>query len=146
VIEDPDNDGLMLFLHAKNNMGARPQGLAFRLLQTFVDGLARPVSYVAWESQPVAMSANEALQAANVRNEERRTIDEAIEFLRDKLSAGPLAVREIDEHARALGLSRRTLFRARKTLQVQAVKNDFGSGWSLALTEECQTAQECHVK
>ena len=92
------------------------------------------------------MTANEALHAADAGNEERRTIDEAIEFLRDKLSSGPLPVREVEEHARALGLSKRTLVRARKTLQVRAVKNDFGSGWSLALPEECQLSQECHVK
>ena len=26
VIQDPDNEGRMLFLHAKNNIGGKPQG------------------------------------------------------------------------------------------------------------------------
>src|ERR1700720_3823742 len=40
VIEDADNEGRILFLHAKTNMGAKPQGLAYRLVQTLVDGEA----------------------------------------------------------------------------------------------------------
>ena len=36
VIEDADDPGRMLFLHAKNNMAPKPQGLAYRLAQTIV--------------------------------------------------------------------------------------------------------------
>ena len=36
VIDDAENDGRKLFLHAKNNLAAPPQGLAFRLEQTIV--------------------------------------------------------------------------------------------------------------
>ena len=31
VLEDPDDKGRRLFLHAKNNLAEAPQGLAFRL-------------------------------------------------------------------------------------------------------------------
>jgi putative DNA primase/helicase len=59
VIEDADNEGRILVLHAKNNMAAKPQGLAYRLLQTIVgDNIV--ASYVHWEDMPVAISANEA--------------------------------------------------------------------------------------
>lgn len=66
----------------------------------------------------------------------RRAIDEATEFLRDKLEGGAVPVREVEEHARALGISKRTLVRARKVLGVRAITSDFGTGWSLALPME----------
>ena len=49
VIEDADNEGRMLFLHAKNNMAAKPQGLAYRLVQMLVGepGESIVASYVA---------------------------------------------------------------------------------------------------
>src|ERR1700720_4064234 len=36
VIEDSENEGRILFLHAKNNMAAKLQGLAYRLVQRIV--------------------------------------------------------------------------------------------------------------
>ena len=36
VIDDAENEGRKLFLHAKNNLAAPPQGLAFRLEQRIV--------------------------------------------------------------------------------------------------------------
>jgi hypothetical protein len=62
----------MLFLHAKNNMGRRPQGLAFRMEQRLLDGLTRSVSFISWESNPVTITANQALaRAIGIRQPQR---------------------------------------------------------------------------
>jgi AAA domain-containing protein len=104
VIEDRDNKDRMLFLHAKNNMAKPPQGLAFRLEQRLVDGLTRPVSCVAWENQPVAMTANEALRSAD--KHEPTAKEDAMEFLRIMLANGPVKVMDIEKEARSAGLLR----------------------------------------
>jgi hypothetical protein len=104
VIEDPDNESRMLFLHAKNNMAKPPQGLAFRLEQRLIEGLTRPVSCVAWENQPVIMTANEALRGAD--KHEPTAKEDAIEFLRILLANGPVEVMDIEKEARSAGLLR----------------------------------------
>jgi putative DNA primase/helicase len=104
VIEDPDNDGRMLFLHAKNNMAKPPQGLAFRLEQRLVEGLTRPVSCIAWENQPVVMTANEALRGSD--KDEPTAKEDATEFLRILLANGPVKVMDIEKEARSARLLR----------------------------------------
>jgi putative DNA primase/helicase len=136
VIEDADNEGRMLFLHAKNNMAKPPQGLAFRMVQTLLDGLRRPVSYVAWDNEPVAMTANEALKADADSAEARSAQSEAEEFLEKLLSKGPVPAKDGEEHARALGIAPRTLKRARKVLGVIAEKDGLKEGWSWSLPAE----------
>jgi putative DNA primase/helicase len=65
VIEDAENEGRMLVLHAKNNMAAKPQGLAYRLEQRLVGdpGDCIVASHVVFDSAPVSVSADEALRA-----------------------------------------------------------------------------------
>src|SRR5215469_5606708 len=123
VIEDADNEGRILFLHAKNNMAPKPQGLAYRLVQRLVGDAGQDIvaSYVVWESEPVSVSADEALRATDSSGD-RSAATEAEEFLRDKLSGGPVSAKEGEEHARALGIAPRTLARARKKLRVVAEK------------------------
>jgi putative DNA primase/helicase len=142
VIEDMENDGRFLFLLAKTNMGRKPQGLAYRLAQSFVGDSAQEIvaSYVSWESEPVSISADEALRASEDRSD-RSACAEAEAFLRDRLSGGAVVpAKEGEEHARALGIALRTLARARKKLGVVAEKRGLKEGWSWRLPfEECQT-------
>jgi putative DNA primase/helicase len=142
VLDDPENDGRLLFLHAKNNMAAPPQGLAFRLVQTLIDGLRSPVSYVAWDSAPVSMTANQALSAEGTSDEKRSALATAEEFLTTRLARGPAAVTEVEEHARALGISKSTLNRARAKLGVRAEKAGLEEGWLLSLPAQgCQNGR-----
>jgi hypothetical protein len=142
VIEDTDSEGRILFLHAKNNMASKPQGLAYRLVQAFVDGAsgqAIVASYVVWDNEPVTVSADEALRATDGGGD-RSAATEAEEFLRDKLSAGPVPAKEAEEHARVIGIAPRTLARARKKVGVIAEKAGMKEGWIWRLRSEgCQT-------
>ena len=136
VTRDPDDETRRLFLPVKNNLAPLGKGLAFRLEQRLVaDGILG--SSVAWETETVTITADQALAATDVAREgaaSPRT--EAEEYLRDKLSAGRVPVEEVNEHARALGIAPRTLVRARKALGVRAVKDGFGGGWLLAMPDE----------
>jgi putative DNA primase/helicase len=139
VTPDPEDKIRRLFLPVKNNLAPLGKGLAFRLEQRLVaDGIVG--SSVAWETETVTISADEALSATDAaRDGVASPRAEAIEYLRDKLSAGPVLVKEVDEHARALGIAPRTLVRARKALGVRAVKDGFGGGWLLSLADQdCQ--------
>jgi hypothetical protein len=97
-------------------------------------------SSVIWDAVRVTISADQALSATDAaRDGVVSPRADAIEYLRDKLSAGPVPVKDVDEHARALGIAPRTLGRARKAMGVRAVKDGFGGGWLLSLPDEdCQ--------
>jgi putative DNA primase/helicase len=159
VIEDADNEGRMLLLHAKNNMAGKPQGLAYRMVQRIVgkEGEGIVASYIAFDSTPVTVSADEALQASDGGGD-RAAVSEAEEFLRDKLSAGPVPAKEAEEDARALMIMPRTLRRARKKLGVISRRESEGRDgrgqwlWSLPSVagasflqggqESCKVAKE----
>ena len=147
VIEDAENVGRILFLHAKNNIARKPQGLAYRILQREVRPGIIP-SYVDWENEHVTMSADEALRASEDGGD-RSATSEAEEFLRDKLSGVWVPAKDTEEHARALGIMPRTLRRARKKLGVLTRRESEGRDgrgqwlWSLQGGQEtCKVAKE----
>jgi AAA domain len=136
VIEDADNEGRILFLHAKNNMAPKAQGLAYRLVQTMIgENESIVASYVLWENSPVVISADEALRANNGGGD-RKAAAEAEQFLREKLSHGIVPARDGEKDARALGITPRTLDRARKKLGVIAEKGGLKEGWTWRLPAE----------
>lgn len=105
VIEDPDDKDRRLLLQAKNNLGSRCQGLAFRIEQRIVgDGVLS--SNVMFESEPVSITLDEALPASEGRGRSngRSTKDEAADFLRTILADGAVPVLRIEAEARAAGL------------------------------------------
>jgi hypothetical protein len=83
-------------------------------------------SSIFWDPEPVTISADEALRATDDSSGSKASA-EAEEFLRDKLSCGPAPAKEAEEHARALGISTRTLRRARKKLGVIPARESEGT-------------------
>jgi putative DNA primase/helicase len=121
VIEDAENEGRMLFLHAKNNLAAKPQGLAFRLEQSLIaDGIV--ASRVVWDGEPVAITANEAMAADAGGTETQAAKLETIEFLQAELADGPLPAREVRSAADGAGYSWATVRRAKKSAGVVAFR------------------------
>jgi hypothetical protein len=96
VVEDPGEEGRRLLLQIKNNIAPPQPGLAFRLEQREVaPGVIG--SAVMWdETVSVSVTADEALAGVNHQSSAK---EDAVEFLRDLLCGGPMAVRDIERHA-----------------------------------------------
>jgi putative DNA primase/helicase len=143
VIEDSENEGRILLLHAKNNMAAKPQGLAYRLLQTIV-GDDIVASYVHWEDTPVAISANEALAAAENTGQGGR--EKAEEFLRERLSGGPVLQKEVKKDAEGAGLAWATVRRAKDQLGIKPEKDGMDGGWFWGLPKMLKSAEDAQFR
>lgn len=107
VIEDPEDEERRFLLQAKNNLGKKCKGLAFRLEQRLV-GDDVMSSNVMFEGDHVSESIDEALSASESRrgnaDEKRTSKDEAADFLRSLLSNGAVPVLQIEAEARSAGL------------------------------------------
>jgi putative DNA primase/helicase len=133
VMADTENEGRVLVLHAKNNLAPPQKGLAFRLEQRIVAG-GIVASTVCFDSEHVSQTADQALAAEN-ESGDRSARAEATDFLAEKLAGGPVAARDVEDHARAVGISIKTLRRAKKDLGVKVEKTGFDGGWVWRLPE-----------
>jgi AAA domain len=134
VIEDAENLGRYLVLHAKNNLAPAPQGLAYRLEQTIItNGIV--ASRVGWETEPVAMTANQAMAADATGGEHQKAVDEAEKLLRDILAEGPVTAKQIKVEADGACIAWRTIKRAKGKLGIISEKPDMASGWVWTLPE-----------
>ena len=138
VIEDPEDDERRLLLQAKNNLGAKCKGLAFRMEQRLVEDDILS-SNIFFESDHVSQSIDEALTASENRGSGtggQTSKDDAAEFLSEVLAQGPRDVLEVEALARAATLlaadkplRQNKAFRdARKDLGVVAAREGFGPG------------------
>ena len=128
VIGDADSEGRYLFLHAKNNLAAPPQGFPFRLEQTVIDpGIV--ASRVCWDSEPVSITANQALAAEAAGEDQRSAIETAEELLRETLAGRPVPQKELKADAEGAGLSWATVRRAKDRVGV-IVRRETDSGFA----------------
>jgi hypothetical protein len=106
VVQDPDDENRRLLLHLKNNLGPKPQGLAYVVTSRVVgadDRTGQDVwgSCISWASDPVLQTADDVL--GNDKDDPTIT-DDAVDFLRTVLADGPMLVAVIEQSARAAGL------------------------------------------
>jgi hypothetical protein len=139
VIEDPEDDERRLLLQAKNNLGKRCKGLAFRLEQRQIqDDIVS--SNVMFEGEHVSQSIDEALVASESRGGNKggqnSSKEDVTQFLTEILADGPVDVLEVEGQARAAALladdkrlRQNKAFRdAREALGVVATREGFGPG------------------
>ncbi len=126
-IADKDSPDRRLMLPSKMNLAAGSTGLAYTLL----DGK------VAWEREPVQMTANEALASELSDASDPGERDEACEWLQEVLAGGPVPAACIWEQARENRVAERTLKRAKKEIGVRTYREGYGPGgkWLWALAE-----------
>jgi AAA domain len=139
VTRDADNEERRLFLPVKNNLAPLGKGLAFWLEQRIVGDPGKGIvnSAVHWESEPVTITADQALAETDGGAEQHGARREAEEFLREILAHPEgVAAKDAEEEARAKGIASRTLKRARKKLGVVAEKNGMEGGWIWRLPAE----------
>jgi len=116
VQKDVDDPLRRLLLPVKMNLCSEPTGLAFRLVKA-----TESVAVVEWESEPIDISADDALAAESAPRE--RKSDTAERWLTRLLADGPVDVAVLKEEAKSAGISSwRTVEAAKEELKVDAVR------------------------
>jgi putative DNA primase/helicase len=130
VVKDRDDPTgrRRLLLPVKNNLGNDETGLAYRLSTRHADG---NVPVVEWEPEPVSISADDAMSFTPQRRGPKPDArNEATEYLRGALAKGPRLAKEITEEAREVhGISKTTLTRAKKELNVESYQQSTPGPW-----------------
>ena len=137
AIADPETKGRSLLLPVKINIGQSPKGLGYRIEGRTVEGSKGPIatSGIAWDGDPVALTADEAMNAGREQGRPVKATNEAETFLRGRLGFGAVPAKDIVEEAEAQGISKRTLERAKAKLGVIVHKDAFDGGWTWELGE-----------
>ena len=148
VTPDAEDDSRLLLVPSKMNIAPMKHGLAYRLEGTLIetDGQTILTSRVAWELQPVTITADQALAALAGGAEERSAVAEAQDFLTNLLTGGPMPQKHIKEAAEGSGIAWRTIQRAKKRLCIEGAKDGMGGGWSWSLPKSADNAEECQPK
>lgn len=130
--EDPTKK---YFIKAKANICADGGGFAYQLAQKDL-GAPKHISasYVKW-GEAVQGTAKSLLNEAEGTKRDKPgyggEVDHAKQFLLEQLSQGGMLSRDLEDAARANGISERTLNRARKEMGARAVRR--GTGWVVEL-------------
>jgi putative DNA primase/helicase len=147
VTRDAEDEIRRLFLPVKNNLALPGKGLAFRLEQRLVaEGIVG--SSVVWEADPVTITADQALQAADDRGGGGGAGADAEEFLRNALADGPVAVKDLQAEAKQAGLSWATVRRAKDRLGVVAQRESHGRDgggrwtWAMPIPARCSSPRQ----
>ena len=141
VVKDKENEHRRLFLTAKNNIGNDSEGLAYQVRSVTLDnGIS--TSRVEWETEPVSITADEAMRPT-VSDEEGESMADAKAFLIGLLADGAMPSKQVRADADGAGYSWRTIQRAQKSLGIEAVKEGMRSGWVWKLPpQECEDRHE----
>ncbi|HSV99120.1 MAG TPA: AAA family ATPase [Sedimentisphaerales bacterium] len=130
LTRDRQNKKRRLLLPGKNNLAEEGQGLAFTIEGT-------PAA-IRWESEPVDLSANEALAAEGVA--ERSESDSPVrrstrEWLRELLLAGPVSVPDVRREAQQAGFCWRTVQRVKSEMAVRSIRTCQVGPWLWKLAD-----------
>lgn len=122
VAKDPEDENRRVLAPMKSNLAQPAPSLAFTLEEAD-NGAVR----VAWQGG-TDLDATKLL-ATSAAKEEGDAFSEATEFLREILRDGPVLSQQVWDEARDLNISEPTLKRAKKSLGVEAVReNEAGEG------------------
>jgi putative DNA primase/helicase len=131
--KNPDDLMQRLMLPGKMNLAPDQLGLSYTLQER-----SQGVVVVSWGG-PVRLTADAALEPEATGEKSERL--EAMEWLREQLSGGPLTAKQIRRDATTAGFSWSTLRRAKDTLRVVHSKQGFAGGWLW----ELPTAEDAHT-
>jgi hypothetical protein len=118
VAEDSEEKSRRVFAHVKNSLGPKMPSLSFYI---DADGFS-------WGGV-VDTNADELLQDGQQRGREKAQQDAATKFLQDILSSGPMPSNDVKEKAAAAGIAWRTIWRAKETLRIKAMKERGTGEW-----------------
>ena len=143
VVDDPEDEKARLFVKAKNNLAPDQHALRYRVGMRKVgndpdtkEEIWAP--YVEWGANHVEITATEAMEGASSKGSAKQ---EAEEFLRSQLANGPVPQSEIEDAAKAHGISiTGALRRARQQLGVipRKEKGKANGAWTWELPQTTQ--------
>ncbi len=136
VSKDKDEPRQRLLLPIKNNLAPDTGGLGYR-----IEAGGNGCPAVAWEPDPVNVSADDALAGDRDEGGGRTERDDAAEWLADLLAHGPRPARDVERDARDAGYSIATVRRAKAAIGVVSRKPAFGGPWEWTLPAPAQDAQ-----
>ena len=119
VVVDKDDSETRIFFPVKSNYCINPTGLKFRI----IDGA------IEFDTEPWIGPDDKAKKS-------KLRVDEAAEWLKDKLQIGMRLSKTLFEEAEEAGFGRDLLFRAKKKIGVLAHKDGFSGRWFWKLREE----------
>jgi RecA/RadA recombinase len=123
LVTEEAETGRRLFLPLKNNLAPDRIGYSFEIEDKVVgDGIR--TSAVAWGSEPVMISADDALAVAA----KKEGTSGAVEFLEEMLREGPMDQAEVVRLGKQAGFTEKNLRTARENLGVKPRKEGFGKG------------------
>lgn len=130
--EEPDR---RLFLEVKNNL-ARSNGLAFYIRERLLpNGIRAP--YLEFQPGTVDMTADEALSQTTSSKRGGSALDDAKDFIFERLRNGPVPAQDMFSQAKDEGIASKTLRTAREELGVTTRKETGQHGrsiWSLPIS------------
>jgi hypothetical protein len=100
-------------------------------------------SYVDWEPEPVATTADEALAADGKSS---LALAEAEDFLQALLADGEVPSKQVEEEAQEIGITKATLRRAKKELGIKPFKDGMKGGWRWVLPNTLNSTEDARVK
>ena len=123
VTPDKEDKQRRMMLPIKNNLGIDDTGFAYRISEKQLDsGIVSPV--IKWEKELCNINPDDAVNGIEPGINK---LDEACEFLNEELSSGSVSVTSIKEHADKLGISDKTLKRAKNKLGIGSKKQSDGT-------------------
>jgi hypothetical protein len=131
---DPDDKARRLLLPGKCNLAAPAAGLAFRIVSP---------GRLEWEPVPLeGLSADDFMAPPDRPSKpgpEADALDAATNWLQAALANGPRLVKELaEEWCNGQSGSKRTLHRAKQSLQVEAFRPEVPGPWWWRLPQGCQ--------
>ncbi len=130
VAESDEDSSPRVYGWIKGNIGRRPPDLAYELIEVAPD-----VARVRWSTARPTKSIKSILQSVSSSEDERSERIEATEYLREVLGGDRLSAQEVIRGAREVGISERTLNRAKADLRVESNKMEGRWYWRLAAAE-----------
>jgi AAA domain-containing protein len=125
LTHDKEKPERRLLLRIKNNLSPLRSGLAFSLVASEHSHLPT----LAWEPDPVDMTANDALAPA-VKEKGETKLEATMKWLKETLANGPVLQETIEKDAEGLGISiTGALRRAKKELGVESRLRAFQGKW-----------------
>lgn len=138
--QDPAEEGVRILARTKCNLAPPVPSLRLRLVQ------AGEVARIEWAGES-ELGADDLLQERRQETtEERSALKEAEGVLHSILAHGPVPSKEVEEQAKEVGVSARTLRRARKAIGVRVRREggtERGSGhWIWTLPDVIQEEEK----